>query len=788
MIAAIDRKMFRDLALIRGQAIAIGAVVASGIAVYVAWTTTSISMRKGLDSYYEEQRFAHVFTSLNRAPLALSERVRDIPGVAAVDARIVESVSLDIPDLDEPAVGRLISLPDRGEPNLNGVFLIEGRFPDPNQSGEVVAQDTFVEANGYKPGDSIRALMNGRMQTLRIVGVGMTPEYLTTVPPGTAFPDSKRFGIFWMRRQQMETAFDMEGGFNDLTLSLLPGVSAEPVILRLDRLLDKYGNLGAYARERQLSHRFITDELAQLKVMTMIPPSIFLGVAAFLLNVVIRRILSMQRSQIAALKAFGYTSFQVAVHYGKLVGLIVIGGAIVGCFAGTFLGQNITELYGSIYRFPTTVFQPAPQAYLVGVFLSWISGLVGVTGAVRQAVNIQPAEAMRPEAPPVYRQSYVERLGWNRWMAKSTQMIFRELGRRPIKAMLTSLGIAFACAVLVVGNFGKDAIDFIIDLEFGLQSRQDATVNFNDAVPARVVTSLKSIQGIEMVETFRAVPVRLRHGQYHRQLSILGLEEHRDLFRLLDEDEQVIEIPPDGLVLSAHIADILDLSVGERVTIEVLEKDRPVRLATVVSRVKDFTGSSAYMQMDALNKLMREPPSISGAFVRMDPKWAEPAYRQLKNSPAVAGVSVQKAAYQGFMETFAENLLRFRVINIMFASVIAIGVVYNSARVTLSERSRELATLRVIGFTRGEVSAILLGELALLTIIAIPVGWGIGYALCWSIVSSLPTEEIRIPMVLSPGTYGTAALVITVASVISGMVVRRGIDRLDLVSVLKANE
>jgi len=785
---AIDIKLFRDLLHMKGQAVAIGAVIGCGIAIFIGSQSTLWSLQNGLDAYYERYRFANLFTGLKRAPIAVADRVAEIPGVAAVSPRIVQGVTLDIEELDEPAVGRLISLPNRGEPKLNNVYLLKGRLPEPTRTGEVLAEEAFVSAHGFEPGDTIDAVMNGRLQTLTIVGVGMSPEYLTTIQPGSLFPDDKRFGIFWMRRRQIEAAFDMEGAFNDLTLSLLPGTNSEEVIRRVDQILDRYGSLGANDRDRNLSHRFVSDEFQPLKIMGIVPPSIFLGVAAFLLNVAMRRLLSLQREQIAALKAFGYSSFGIGIHYAKLVGLIILGGAVFGCFVGSWMGDNLTSMYAKFYRFPNAVFQPDLRVFAGGILLSFVAGFVGVTVAVCQAVKIPPAEAMRPEAPPDYRQTFFERMGWDRWLSQAPRMILRELVRRPVKAGLTSLGIALACAVLVVGNFGKDAIDYLMDFQFGLEQRQDAVVNFYEAVPARAVTSLKQIPGVQRIESFRSVPVRLRFGQYSRQLGIMGLSPDRDLFRLLDAEEKVISIPESGLVISKHLAGILHLKVGDEVTIEVLEKQRPVREATVVGVVNDYAGSSAYMDLRALNDLMREPPVISGVFLDLDPAREEAAYQELKNTPLVAGVNLTRAAMQGFMESFAENMLQMRIFNVVFACVIAVGVVYNSARVALSERSRELATLRVIGFTRGEVSAMLLGELGFLTLVALPFGMLIGYGLCAMMVASLPTENYRIPLVLDASTFAFAAVVIVVAAVLSGLMVRRGIDHLDLVGVLKSRE
>lgn len=785
---ALDRKLWRDLSRMRGQALAIAAVIACGIAVFVGARSTLRSLESARNSWYDRARFADVFSGLRRAPRSVADRVKEIPGVASVDERIVEGVILDVPGLAEPAVGKLISLPDTGDPNLNLVHLVKGRFPETYRTGEVLAEEAFVTAHGFEPGDSFDAVLNGRLQKLTIVGVGMSPEYITTIQPGSFFPDDERFGIFWMPRRQMEAAFDMEGAFNDMTLSLAPGAQEPEVIRRLDRILLPYGGLGAFGRDLHLSHRFVTDELAQLRIMSLVPPSIFLSVAVFLLNVALHRILALQRELIATLKAFGYDNLTIGLHYAALVGLIVAGGALMGCLLGIWMGRAMTSMYAGFYRFPSTLFRIDFWTLAAGTIVAFVSALAGVALAVRREVSVPAAQAMRPEAPPDYRPSLVERLGWHRYLSQAQRMILRELTRRPGKAALTTLGIAFSCGILVVGNFGKDAINFLIDFQFGLQERHDAAISFYEAIPARAVGSLLNIRGVKEVEVSRSVPVRFVHGQHSRQTSISGLGERRELFRLLDAEGREVDLPPKGVVLSSALASILHASPGERVRVEVLDYERPVRDILVAGIVDDFSGTSAYMRLDALNDLLDEPPVITGAWLRIGEGEEDAVFRELKKTPVVAGVTLQRVAVKAFMESFADNLLRMRLFNITFACVIAVGVVYNSARVALSERSRELATLRVIGFTRGEVTTVLLGELFFLTFLAIPVGWGIGFLLCLLISTALETELYRIPFVLNPPTFAFAAIVVAIASLVSGLLVRRGINRLDLVGVLKSRE
>lgn len=240
--------------------------------------------------------------------------------------------------------------------------------------------------------------------------------------------------------------------------------------------------------------------------------------------------------------------------------------------------------------------------------------------------------------------------------------------------------------------------------------------------------------------------------------------------------------------MSEKLAELLGVKVNDMVTVEVLEGERPVREVPVTSLVADYAGTNAYMNIQALQRLLREGHSYSGAYLSVDSKHLKDLYSTLKNTPRVAGVNIQTAAVESFNETVAENLMRMRTFNVLFATIIAFGVVYNTARISLAERSRELATLRVMGFTRGEISAILLGELGALTLVAIPVGLFLGYAMAYLSVQALATELFRIPMVINPSTYGIATTVIVIATVLSGLVVRRKLDHLDLVSVLKSRE
>lgn len=785
---ALNRKTIRDLIHMRGQVFAICLVMACGVATFVMSLGVLESLEYSLETYYERYRFAEVFAHVKRAPQALARRIEEIPGVAQVQTRIVERVTLDMPKLAEPASGRLISRPKRRRPGLNDLYLRSGRFLEPGRNREVLVGEAFALAHDLAPGDTVDAILNGRLDELRIVGIVLSPEYIYQIREGEVLPDDERFGVFWMNKEELAAAFDMKGAFNDIALTLMPGASEKEVIASLDRLTENFGGLGAYDRDDQISHKFVDNEIKEIRASAKMIPVIFLAVAAFLMNVVLTRLISTQREQIAALKAVGYSKLEIGVHFLKLVLLIVIVGVLIGSAAGAWMGAGMTRLYTQFFHFPVFEFRLSPSVIPLAFLVSAAAGLLGTFRAVWQAVKLPPAEAMRPSPPATFGPTILERIGLRRLLSPALRMILRQLQRRPLKAALSCFGIALAVSILVVGFFMEDSIDYVMDLQYGAVERYELSVQFAEPQSPSALNEVRHVPGVLHAEPVRGLAARLRSEHRTRRIGIMGVLPDGDLFRLVDLDEQVIALPREGIVLSTKLAESLGVSVGDDLTVEILQETRPVRQVPVSGLLSDFSGMSAYMHIDAANRLMGQEDVLSGAFIAADPEGTDSIYDALRAMPQVAGVTVKEAAIQSFEETIAESIMLMRTFNILFAVIIAFGVVYNSARISLSERSRELATLRVIGFTRAEISLIQLGELAVLTIVAIPAGLLLGYGLAWLTSTAYDTELFRIPLVVNRATYGIAAAVIMLAAICSGLIVRRMIDHLDLVAVLKTRE
>lgn len=787
-LATLDRKLLRDLYAMRGQAIAIALVIAAGVSMFVMYLSTFDSLQRTQRTYYERQRFADVFAGVKRAPERLLEQLTAIPGVSQVETRVVSEVLLDVPGLAEPATGRLVSLSAAHRPTLNDLHLSAGSWIDATRPDAVLASESFCTANHLRVGDTLSAIVNGRKRRLTIAGIALSPEYVFSMRPGEVVPDARRFGVLWMERRALASAFDMEGGFNDVVLGVGPGASVDDVIARVDRLLAPYGGRGATPRALQPSHWMLDSKIVQLRQFGVAVPLIFLLVAAFVLNVAMTRALALQRPQIAALKALGYRDGELAWHYLEWSLAIAAAGVVLGVMAGGWMGAGLIGLYNQFFRFPALIYRVSLDVVLGATALSLGAAALGAWTTVRRAVRVPPAEAMRPEPPARYQRSLLESIGRRARLATTTRMVLRNIERQPLRAAASVLGIGFAGAILLVGFIFVDAMSALEALQFTVADRSDVSLTFVEPRSSDALHALERLPGVRLVEPTRSVPARLRAGFRHRNLAITGMPDRPELKRIIDRGSRAVALPPGGLVLSATLAHVLAVRPGDAITVEVLEGTQPVRTIVVAGVVDDMFGVSAYMTLDALHALLREGRTLSGASLLVDPAQQDALSARLERMPAVAGVAVKRAMVENFRLTMAQSMNLTIVMNVLFAGIIAFGVVYNDARVSLSERSRELASLRVLGFTRTEISRILLGELALLTVVALPVGGAIGYGLARLIAEASASEVYRLP--LTVGTTGVvpAAMVVLAASLVSGLVVRRQLNRLDLVGVLKTRE
>lgn len=788
MISHLDRKLLRDLRRLKGQAIAVTLVMACGLAMLIMARSLIASLEGASADYYQHNRFAEIFAPLKRAPNQIAARIAAIPGVGTVETAIAVQVTLDLPGLDEPASGLVRSVPEYGEAELNRLFLRRGRWLSPGARGEVLVGEAFAEANKLEPGDTLAMLLNGRRQEFRIAGIVLSPEYVFESRPGAALPDNRTYGIFWMPYKEVATAWDLYGAFNFVSLTLEPGAGTAPVIADLDALLQPYGGLGAYDRKDHPSHIRVTDEIRVLAILSIGFPTVFLSVAAFMTNSVLTRLLALQREQIAILKAFGFTNRQIVLHYLKFAAVIVAGGTTLGALGGVALGRHLVQMYTLFFRFPDLRFRLDETAVAVAFSVGLAAVVAGVFGAVRRAAKLPPAEAMRPEPPANYRPSLLERSGFGRWFSHSFRMAVRNLERRPAQALFTVAGLALATALLILPNTFKAGIAEVLDFQWDVVQRQDLNLGLAEPSSSRLQHELSRLPGVIHVEPARSAAVRIHFNGRNRQIGLRSLEPGGTHSRAVDRAGHEIIPPPDGLVISAKLAEVLGAQPGDELVVEALEGRRPVRALPLVALAEDFTGIAAYMDRHAINRLLGEGDVITGASITLDAAQRAEFLRALKEIPRVSWIAIKESMRQSFRETTAQSMGLIQTIYLTFAVIVAFGVIYNNARISLAERARELATLRVIGLTQREVGAIIVIELAILAVLALPLGLVLGTGLATGIIQSVNTETVRLPLVFTPYTYTFAIVVVLIASAVSAWVVLRKLKKLDLIAALKAPE
>ncbi len=779
-------KLVRDLWRLKYQCLTIALLVGCGIASFVAAVSASSSVQASRDVFYEEARFADLFVHMKGAPRPVLDRLRELPGVATVQGRVVGDFRLVLEGSAEPVVAHFVSVGWPRETELNQTRIQSGRQVEPGSSDEVVLSATFAETWGLVPGSSVTAVINGRRAKLKVVGVAVSPEFVWASDPHTGLPDPWHFGVAWMDMDALARATGHAGGFNDATLQLAVGADERETIDRIDAILEPYGGLGAVGRVDQPSSKLLDQKVVQLARVARTMPVIFLGVAAFLLHVLLSRIVGTQREQIATLKALGYRTHELIAHYLQFAMAVCALGSAFGFGLGVLAARALLAMYAMYFRFPTYLFRFDAWTILGASAVAIIAGVGGTFSAVRKAVAIPPAEAMRPEAPPTYQRTILDRV--YAVLPPAARMVAREVMRRPVRLLLSAGSIALATSIVLAGSVMSDSIDEVLRLQFEVSHREDATVTLDEPHPWRAVLAAAHLPGVRHAEGEREVPVRLRAGPRSRTTAILGIEPGMDLLHLLDASRRPLELPPSGLSLSRVLGESLGVREGDSVDIEILEADRRRVRVPVAALVDDLLGVTGYMNAAELAQLMGENASADVILLSVDPHDVDELTHRLTQLPTVSAVGRPSVDRGLIRAEEGDVFVVLQFILAIFASAIAVGVVYNNARIALEVRSRDLATMRILGFSRGELAVVLLGEQAIQVVLGIIPGLYLGRVIGGLSLAGIDRELLRIPVTVAPASYLGAVCVVVLAALVSALIVRSQSDRIDLVAVLKARD
>lgn len=785
---ALDKKLLRDVWRLRLHAAGVALVLACGLSIFVMAVGMRGSMERTRQDYYLERRMADLAVSLVRAPDRVAAALAEAPGVQAVETRVAGLALVDLPGVIEPPSARLVSLPAAGRPRVNDLVMARGRWPDPRRAEEILLSQAFADAHRLGPGDTIDVTLYGRRKTLRIVGVANSPEFVFVSAPGELFRQADRFGVIWMGREGLARAYDLDGAFNDAVFLLGRNANPAETADAIDRILEPYGATGSYGRDRMISDRFLSEELRQLSTMATFLPAFFLIIAAFLVNIALGRVIATERSNIGLLKAFGYTDAAVAWHYAKSALIFAAIGALLGSMGGVGFGRAIAELYRDYYHFPRLDFVASPATFAGAWLAAFTAAVAGCLFSVLRAARLAPAAALTPPPPTSF--SATSRL-WSDFAARldaKSRIIFRRIMRFPRRAATTALGVALAIALLVMARTFPAEMDYLLDVNFGVANRQDITLTFSETRDVGVLHHLERLPGVLYAEPFRIDDVTLHHNGRAVHEAVYGVVQDAQLSRIIGARQQAVSLPPAGVSLARALAEKLGAQPGDEILLEQMRGRRiaiPVRVSAIVD---PMIGASAYMELDALSRLLREPGRVSGAHLLADPIDHENFNRAIKEIPAIAGASFVQQAEASMRREFDEGVGMMNFIYAAFAAVMAGGVAFSAARITLAEQERDLATLRVLGFTRLEASYVLVGELMTLALLAVPGGIAIGTWLAVWLMRLFETDMYAFPFVFNPPGYAFAVAFTLLCVLSASSIVRTGVDRLDMIGVLKARD
>ena len=785
--APLTLKLLRDLWAMRGQVMAVSVVVACGVTLFITMNGTLISIKETRSVYYERYKMADIWAPVSRAPMHKIEQLKNIEGVISAVGRISSAALIDMPSVSEPVRAKVVSLPRADEVAINDLYLKLGKMPNPQAANEIVVSDDYAEVHGLTIGDEIKVTLYGVKRRLKIIGMALSPEFVYSIPPGEMMPNPARFAILWMPYNVLANAYDLDGAFNEAVLKISSGVNKVAVLKAIDDTLEPYGSMGAYLRDKHISDEFISSELKQLEVIGSLIPYIFLGVAAFLLNIVITRIMEQERKQIGLMKAFGYRRFEIAFHYLAMAGVIVAIGVVIGWFGGARMGRGMANLYMDFYKFPLLIFEPGYMLYLKATLVAVGAAGLGTIFALRKMLILLPAVAMSPPMPTDY--SGLKFLTAKaKWMDQGLRIMLRHILRWPMRSLMTAFGIALGMAIMVGAQSTRVAMDKMIALQFDLVSKQDLTIIFNRPRDISIVHELSALKGVLKVEPYRMVRATISNGHIKRDQSVTGIVRGAELNVLVNEAVENVVPPAKGLILSTSLAEALQAELGDMIDIEARD-GRQLKISLPFNKqVSTNLGTPAFAELGVLNAALGDGDWISGAYLSTDPNDLDGLYARIKEMAGVAGVFANKESRAGFKKTMDEVMGTMTFFNTIFASLIAIGVVFSSARISFSEREREIASLRVLGFTKGEVNVIMLGELALLTCLSFPMGAVMGYQLAATLAKDMSSELFRVPVDVSLWAFGYAVSVVIIASIGAGLMMARQVSSLDMIVALKTRE
>jgi putative ABC transport system permease protein len=789
----LDRKLRREVWTAVGRLAAITCIIAVGVACYVEMSSAHSNLTEAKERFYARCRMADFSIELKKAPVTELAELSSLPGVEAIRPRIQFYATVDVPRVEELLNGQVLSLPDRRENVINDVVLKRGSYFTQTRHNEVIVNEAFAQKHGLRPGQWIHLILNNRRQELFVVGTAISSEFVYLVGPGAISPDPEHFGVFYLKHSFAEEVFDFDGAANQVLGKLTPSHAGRPqeVLRRAERLLTSYGVFTTTPLRDQPSNRFLSEELEGLATFTLIMPSIFLTVAALVLNVMMTRWTEQQRTIVGTLKAVGYSNLQVFWHYVKFGLIIGVLGGVLGCVLGYYLAEWVTGIYSEFYVFPDMANRFYPGASLTGLAISLVCATVGALYGAWRVLRLKPAEAMRPKPPKQGGAILLERVGWfwNR-LDSGWRMVLRSVIRNRVRTGAGLFSAAMGTCILVTGFMMQQAMKHLIDFQYQLVWRSDVDLIFKDERSRDALREARRLPGVEHAEPLFEVACTFVNGPISKRGAITGLDSNARLTIPRDAEGRRIKVPAAGVAMSRKLADILQVQVGDVLRIVPIKGLRQERPVPIVQIIEGYLGLSAYADIDYLNRLVNEEFAVSGVQLELaeDSRQRRGLHRELKELPGVQAVSQREDMIRNLQDTIIKTQTTFIGLLIFFAGVIFFGSVLNASLISLAERQTEVATLRVQGYGPWEIGGLFLRESMIVNLCGTLLGLPLGYRLTVVLTDLYDTEMFRIPVVFTRGIAAWTMVVAILFGLLAHGFVQLSIHRMDWLDALKVRE
>ena len=760
-------------------------LISVGAFIYVAMGISAFALEDSMHRYYRDYRMADVFSRVARAPVSAMDDLLAIDGISAVDARLTYDARAEVYGADQIITLRLMSFTDCDE-RLNKFHITYGEFP--SGENDIVLGHNFFMAHGLEPGAQIEVIIRGRAHSFNIAAAALSPEFVYAIPDASnMFPDDMAFGYAYVSYESLAAMLDMRGMANDISFLLSPGTEFDDIRAELEDALERYGLISLIPRDDQLSHAILEMEIHSLQSMSQSLSIMFVACSMVMLYLMLKRLVEQDRAQIGTLKAFGFKNIEILLHYltyGVVIGIL---GGFIGALAGFLSADALIYTLGEFFKMPEMSTYQSADIVIQALIIAVAGGVLGSFMGAYGVINLHPAAAMRPAPPKPVKYDILSMLPFIKIFLNSRGfMALRSIDRNRVRSAFIIVGVMFSFSIIALMNSMAGMVDTLIYDQFEKVRMYDVRVSFTRPIPITgAVWSIYAAPGVTKAEAVFETPVMLINKHIREGALITGMNPDSELIRIFDINRNAhVTLCNRGIILSYALAQDLAVQPGDRIYVSspLLVYDRAIYVADIV---KEIIGGGNYMSIEALTDLLDISPLASSVVFNTDD--LPYIMRHLRDAEFISSIDDVRGSQAAMAELMGSYDVLLSTMWLM-GVLVALVIIYNTSSISLNERKREYATLRVLGLNVSEVAEIMSFEYWALAAVGMILGIPFTGVLRAGLINMIDVDFFN----MSPHTELQAFMIAFIgcwaAVVISNTIAKRAIKKFDIVEVLKERE